>query len=71
MKATKTISVELDEGTIRYGKTMAGGRSMTFSAYMRQLLREQYQLFLERQNKEYEDLKKNASSSNCFFERIL
>jgi hypothetical protein len=57
-KITKTISVELDEETIRYGKTMAGGRSMTFSAYMRQLLREQYDLFLEQQNKKYETLKK-------------
>jgi hypothetical protein len=47
MKVTKTISVELNEETIRFGKTMAGARSMTLSAYMRQLLREQYQLFLE------------------------
>jgi hypothetical protein len=44
-KITKTISVELNEETIRFGKIMAGARSMTFSAYMRQLLREQYQYF--------------------------
>jgi ribosomal protein S24E len=62
-KITKTISVELDEETVRYGKTMAGARSMTFSAHIRQLLREQYDLFLDRKNKEYGELKKRNEFS--------
>jgi hypothetical protein len=69
-KIPKTISLELDEETIRFGRTMAGARSMTFSAYTRQLLREQYELFLEQQNKEYEELKKRNESSNLS-EQIL